>query len=183
MGSPGLFQRAQASRDVRKAEGQARHRLGPGPPPAGLHRCPCRWRWPGVGGLRRTAGRQRCPRRRTRRRGPGPRAVARQRRPGRERVLDEASAPGVRKQSAAAACAGEEERAMAVQRAVLEAAAAAMAESGSSLAVGSEASARLAPPPERPVGPHTRRPNLRNHRTTKPHTTELTRSQRVTNPA
>lgn len=49
MGSPGLQRRAQASQDVREAAGQARDRLGTGPPTAGLHRCPCRWRWPGVG--------------------------------------------------------------------------------------------------------------------------------------
>ncbi|MFD6187294.1 hypothetical protein [Streptomyces goshikiensis] len=44
-----------------------------------------------------------------------------------EPVLDEGAAPGLRKQSAAVACGGEEDRAVAVQRAVLEAAAAAMA--------------------------------------------------------
>lgn len=37
--------------------------------------------------------------------------------------------------------------------------------------------------PERPLGAHTRRPNLRDRRTSRPHPTGLTRSQRVTNPA
>lgn len=94
MGSPGLSQRAEASRDVREAAGQARDRPGPGPPPASLHRCPCRRRWPGVGGLRRTAGRRRCPGRRARRRGPGPRAVTRQRRPGQGTCLGRGSRAG-----------------------------------------------------------------------------------------
>lgn len=83
------------------------------PPPAGLRRYPSRWR-AGVGGLRRTAVRLWCARRRARRRGPGPRGVGCSAAvKGRGSGPEPGSRAGSAEQPAAET--GEEDRAVAVE--------------------------------------------------------------------